>query len=112
MTTHGQYNGCHKWLRYNYGKASRCENSVCTGKSKTYHWALKKGKDHARVRSHYKQLCELCHRKYDIVKSAKEKPVPFLVRLYKAERRIIEKKARALDLSEAEVIRRAITTYL
>lgn len=42
----------------------------------------------------------------------KEKPVPFMVRLYKNERRIIKKRARSMDLSEAEIIRRAINTYL
>jgi hypothetical protein len=37
-----------------------------------------------------------------------EKPVPFMVRLYKKHRKSIKLAARVYKLSEAEVIRRAI----
>lgn len=37
-----------------------------------------------------------------------EKPVPFMVRLYKKHRKAIKLAARVYKLSEAEVIRRAI----
>ncbi len=111
MTTHGYYNGCHKWLRYNYGKASCCESTICPGNSKTYHWARKKGKEHARNRSHYKQLCEPCHKKYDAVKSAAEKPVFVGFRLYKMHRRIVSGVAKRRRMKQAEVIRDMIEAY-
>jgi hypothetical protein len=37
-----------------------------------------------------------------------EKPVPFMLRLYKKHRRSIKLSAKVYKLSEAEVIRRAI----
>jgi hypothetical protein len=49
---------------------------------------------------------------YVIEHMKKEHPKPFMVRLYKSERRIVSKRARLLKVSEAEIIRRAICLYL
>ncbi len=56
----------HKWLKINYGKADKCENTKCSSKNpKRFEWALKKGKIYLRRRSHFIKLCTKCHHAYD-----------------------------------------------
>ena len=59
------YNNIHFWLKYHYGKPTRCEDKKCTGGSKRMEYALKKGKKYEKVRSNYLMLCSRCHKKYD-----------------------------------------------
>jgi len=61
------YGGMHRWLRVNYGKASYCGNSNCSGKSKRFEWSFKKDHNipYTRSREDYQQLCRKCHRNYD-----------------------------------------------
>ena len=67
------YMAVHAWLWSRYGKADRCESKDCNGKSKRYEWALKKGKECKRRRSHFIRLCRSCHHKYDMNESWKKK---------------------------------------
>jgi len=59
------YSGIHVWLIRNFGKATRCENVTCAGRSKTYDWALIKGGDYKRLRNCFMMMCRSCHVKYD-----------------------------------------------
>jgi hypothetical protein len=65
------YSALHKWLKYNFGKAVKCENPECSypRKSKrgklmvkafTFHWANKSG-EYKRDISDWWQLCISCH---------------------------------------------------
>lgn len=45
------------------------------------------------------------------MKKKKEKPVPFMVRLYKRERAIIRKMKCGTKISDAEIIRYALRFY-
>ena len=55
-------------MRENYGKANCCESRKCTGKSKVYDWALIQGKRYIFKRKNFKQLCRVCHIRYDFTK--------------------------------------------
>ncbi len=75
------YTAFHHWLRYHYGKATKCENIDCVyprkvrrrgishmiviEKPSMFQWALLKGKIHEHNRGNYIQLCVSCHEKYD-----------------------------------------------
>lgn len=59
------YDKVHYWLRKNYGSPKICELEDCPKKSKTFDWALKKGKRHEKIRDNYIRLCRQCHTKYD-----------------------------------------------
>ena len=61
--TKQEYLIIHKWIRDNYGKASKCE--YCTNPAKRYDWALKKGCEYSRDRNCFIELCRSCHIKYD-----------------------------------------------
>lgn len=67
------YRTIHLWLVRKFGKASKCENKKCNGKSKYYLYALIKGKKHERCRENYKMLCMSCHVKYDMTQEWKDK---------------------------------------
>ena len=43
------YNNIHFWLKYHYGKPTRCEDKKCTGGYKRMEYALKKGKKYEKV---------------------------------------------------------------
>ena len=60
------YTTFHAWLKRMYGKANKCENSMCPKKSTNYQWALKKGKKYSHNKTHYFQLCIPCHKRYDL----------------------------------------------
>lgn len=59
------YSNVHRWLNKKYGKADRCENPDCKGKSSNFEYALIKGKEYEYNRDNYKTLCVPCHRSYD-----------------------------------------------
>lgn len=59
------YSSVHHWLRYNYGKAQKCENKKCAGVSTTYQWAKKQGKEYDYQRENFLELCVPCHFDYD-----------------------------------------------
>lgn len=67
------YDLIHAWVRYHYGKADHCTNKDCEGKTSRFEYALIHGKSYDRNIKNYKQLCGICHRKYDLTKSGKEK---------------------------------------
>lgn len=69
-----EYNRIHKYLVYNYGKASKCENTTCSYPNpKRYEWALKKGRKYSKNIKDYLQLCPSCHRKYDYTEEQRRK---------------------------------------
>lgn len=59
------YSTIHGWVSRNWGKASRCENPKCQGKSSWFEWANLDG-SYRRVRQQWAELCRPCHRRYDI----------------------------------------------
>lgn len=59
------YERVHQWIAYYYGKANKCESWFCNGKSKNYHWALRKGFNYEKKIENFIPLCVSCHRKYD-----------------------------------------------
>lgn len=62
----GGYDAIHKWLKYHYGSPYRCENPLCQGVSKRYHWAKIEGKEYEHKRENFMMLCASCHHKYDL----------------------------------------------
>jgi hypothetical protein len=76
----------HRWINRHYGKANHCENITCEGKSKWFEWALIKGKDYARLRSCFKQLCRSCHVKYDMNNERREKISENSVKMWEKKR--------------------------
>lgn len=67
-----EYLSIHKWIRDNYGKASKCEHCN-TSNAKRYDWALKKGCEYSKDRTVFMELCRSCHVKYDFTKERSEK---------------------------------------
>ncbi len=59
------YSAKHHRIHRRYGKADRCENPKCEGKSRIFEWANKSRK-HLPVRSDWIRLCRSCHRKFDM----------------------------------------------
>lgn len=60
------YDRVHAWLNKTYGKAHGCEHPDCTGKSDSYHYALIKGCEHDYNILYYANMCQSCHKKYDM----------------------------------------------
>lgn len=60
------YSAIHKWLRRNYGNATKCENKQCLRTSSTFDYALISGRNHSHSRENYVMLCRQCHKIYDI----------------------------------------------
>jgi len=73
MTKDNNYYNVHQWLRHRYGNANKCESPECEGKSKTFQWALLKGKSYKHNRENFWMLCRSCHRKYDMTKEWNKK---------------------------------------
>ena len=61
-----EYASIHHWLKSKFGKAKKCSFKKCSGKSKNYHWALRKGKKYDYKKSCFIELCVSCHAKYDM----------------------------------------------
>ena len=68
-----EYFNIHNWLRKRYGKANKCESKTCNGKSKSFHWALKKEHELQRDRKVFFMLCQSCHKLYDLTDSVKKR---------------------------------------
>lgn len=66
------YSNIHIWMRKNYGRPRECEHCNST-EAKAYDWALIKGKEYAKDRSHFIRLCRSCHKKYDMSEKTREK---------------------------------------
>lgn len=56
------YCGVHDWIRYHYGKPTKCER--CGKTDGRLHWANRSWK-YKRDISDWLQLCPKCHQKYD-----------------------------------------------
>lgn len=69
----GDYEKIHYWLRKNYGKANKCENKDCLGKSTRFEWALLKKHKYDFKRDNFLMLCKSCHTKYDFTKNTIDK---------------------------------------
>jgi hypothetical protein len=69
----GTYDSVHQWLKYHYGKASKCEGIDCWGATKRFNWALRKGFTYKNDRSHFIQLCGSCHIRMDASPTRGEK---------------------------------------
>jgi hypothetical protein len=59
------YAGLHSWIKKQKGKANKCENPNCLGKSKIFQWANISG-EYKRDVNDFKMLCVSCHRKMDM----------------------------------------------
>lgn len=60
----------HDWVKSISGKAKKCEHPYCLKKSKTYEWALIKGRKYEdRNVNDYWQLCRRCHKSYDFIET-------------------------------------------
>lgn len=61
------YKSLHGWLNKTFGKAIKCEKCGKTksGKSKTFGWALLKGRKYEKKRENFWMLCRSCHNTYD-----------------------------------------------
>lgn len=57
------YYSLHKYLRENYPKTGTCEE--CGNRAGT-EYSLIKGRTYSRNREDYRELCPLCHRRYDL----------------------------------------------
>lgn len=68
-----EYDKIHYWLRRTFGSATKCEDENCQKKSKTYQWALLKGKEYIKKRENFIQLCKSCHTKYDFTEESFKK---------------------------------------
>jgi len=60
-----KYTTVHYRIKMLYGKADRCENPFCEGKSKRYDWSNKDHKYDSLDREKWKMLCKICHSDYD-----------------------------------------------
>lgn len=60
------YATSHHWMVRYYGNPKACVGNECSGKSKKFDWALKRGKTASRNPKDYLTLCRSCHMKYDM----------------------------------------------
>ena len=60
------YQGLHAWMHKRLGKATKCSNPLCEGKSKRFEWA-NKSHEYKRDLDDWIELCKSCHMKYDKV---------------------------------------------
>ena len=57
------YGAIHTYLRKHFPKTGTCDECGTTGKRTEY--ALIKGREYSRDREDYRELCKLCHNRYD-----------------------------------------------
>lgn len=63
------YYNVHHWLKTTFGKSSKCEH--CENKRNLIlHWALKKGSEYDFKRENFIELCQSCHRNYDLTEES------------------------------------------
>lgn len=67
------YSKIHQWLRKEYGKANKCENKSCTGKSNNFTWAKLPDKEYDFKRKNFIELCRSCHTKMDMTEDGKRR---------------------------------------
>jgi len=60
------YGALHTWVEREVGKASKCTNPKCKGKSNIFEWANISGK-YKRDLDDWKELCRSCHMVFDKV---------------------------------------------
>ena len=68
-----EYVEIHRWLKYWYGKANKCE--ICgdkTGKFR-FEWAKKKGVEYVKERDNFIMACRSCHSKMDFTEETRKK---------------------------------------
>jgi hypothetical protein len=58
------YSSVHKWIVRWYGKANKCENPMCSKKSKMFDWANIAPTYEKNIKN-FRQLCRSCHTKID-----------------------------------------------
>jgi hypothetical protein len=68
-----KYYAIHYWIKYHYGKADRCQNKKCAGKSQNFQWALRKGFKYDFKRKNFTKLCASCHMKQDASEYQRER---------------------------------------
>lgn len=68
-----KYQKIHKFLIKNFGKAYKCEDFNCKGKSNSFDYALVKGFEYDFDRNNFMMLCRSCHSKYDEKKDTVDK---------------------------------------
>ena len=68
-----KYNRLHYWLRTKFGMADKCENKKCSGKSKSFEWALKADKSYNFNRDNFITLCRSCHSTQDFTEEGKRR---------------------------------------
>ena len=56
------YNALHTYLRKHFPKSGICDEC---GEAKRTEYALIKGSEYSRNREDYRELCKLCHNRYD-----------------------------------------------
>lgn len=91
--TSDTYGTIHIWLIKNFGKANKCENPKCDFNSKTFDYALIKGKTYKRKRENFIMLCRSCHKKYDMNKQTKDKikkKMKLIAKKYKKEQLVLD----------------------
>jgi hypothetical protein len=60
------YSMVHTWLYRNFTPPKACTGSSCTGTSKMFTWALKRGCVYEKNIENFIALCRSCHSKYDM----------------------------------------------
>jgi len=71
--SYSMYQNIHYWMKKNFGKAGKCENENCSGKSTKYGWALKIGYIYEKNRENFVMLCSSCHSKQDTTEFQRKK---------------------------------------
>jgi hypothetical protein len=106
MITEREWAAVHRWIASKYGQADHCEGGACDGKSSTFHWALIAGKNYARRRANFHQLCSKCHRRYDIAHDNQNKYIKStrFVRMFPSTYQRLRRKAFEADLSYPELL--------
>ena len=69
--SNANYSAKHHRIHKRYGKASKCENKECVGKSKVYEWANISGQFYNN-KSDWFELCRSCHRIFDFSEEKRE----------------------------------------
>ncbi len=65
-----EYATIHKTIHSKYGKATKCENSSCSGKARRFEWSNIDHK-HNLDKKDWKMLCQICHVAFDRLHNGK-----------------------------------------
>ncbi len=80
--TLSEYDAVHRWVRKNFGSATKCENPECSGNFIKFHWAKKKHRAYIKKRENFWQLCVGCHVKQDKTKMGIKSAIKKLRKMY------------------------------